>query len=611
MIQVTERIMASPTSYKPIAVFLHNVMPRNVGFLIAVAIFCAAVLLALSLVRKAGLWRERFIPPILAGLTALMGLLDIIAALVPSRLSARLFILENNLPFALRHGSHLAISLAGVGLVAISFGLARRKKSAWLITIVLLLTSIAAQMGKALNWEEASIALSLIALFIAARPSFHTLSDRPSLKQGMVFLIGTIIALIGYGLLGFGALAAKQHIRMGLIQDLLAILGQVVFGDPSPYAVVTKQDFLFLDSLSAIAYIGAGISLFLLLRPVLLRAGSGAADRSRAAEIVGRYGLSALDEYALFEDKSYVFTPQGSCLGFTLVGRRAITLGGPIGPREDRALAFGAFVKECKLNDWEPILYQAGESDLPLLAAVGLGSAICVGHDAIVDLSGWTMAGKKAQDFRTAINRLNKAGHRIIISRPPHPAHFVDSLREPSEEWLTARGGFEQRFASGRFDERYLDGCVIAAVIDPSGTPRAFANLLREGPKGMAVDLMRSGARAEKGSMDALFATILDWAKAEGCERFSFGLSALTGLGEHPDDPAFEKILARVTPRLESFYGYNGLHAFKEKFSPAWVPRYLVCKSLSSAPAALAAIAEAHVGQRLFSFWLGRFFPYK
>jgi phosphatidylglycerol lysyltransferase len=581
--------------------FIHALIPRGPGFLLW-GVAAAAVLALIIAARYSGLWRERFVPPLLASLTCLMGVLDVVSALSP-RLSGRLSVLEAISPLEIRHAGHLVTALAGLALVFLSSALLRRKRAAWTLALAALAASALAHLLKGIDYEEAACALLLALSFALARKSFHARSDRPSLRQGLLVLAGAAALSAVYGFIGFNAFSSRRGESMSAGNAFAATLGTVFAGDSSPYEPRRAFDRYFVFSVQAVAYAGAAVSLFMLLRPVALRRAATAAERSRAAAIVREHGTNVLDGYSLFEDKHYLFSPGGSVTAYVCAGRRAVALRGPIGPASDEGTAAAGFVAHCAEMDWEPVVYQAGENSLATFSAAGLEGRMKIGLEAVVSLESFSLQGKRAQDLRTALNRLEREGHSASVSVPPHPRGLVESLREPSDEWLTARGGYEQRFALGSFDPGYLEGCPLATVSDASGGTTAFANLIPEfGSGGIAVDLMRYGSRALKGSMDALFAATLSWAKAAGYSRFNFGLSALSGVGEHPEDPALERVVARFLPLLDRFYGYGGLHGFKEKFSPEWKPRYLVCAGPAGLPGALAAVARAHVGKGLLPF---------
>ncbi len=577
---------------------VHALLPKGGDFAlaaIAVMVALGAAVLASRLLGRRVL-AERAVPGTLAALTAVMGLLDVASAATPAP-PGSIAALEAISPLELRHASHLAAGFAGLALIYLARGLARRKRSAWVIAVVALTVSVAAHLSKGLDWEEAVLAAALAGAFMVARRSFHALSDAPSLRQGLGTLVGGTLITVGFGVAAFRALAARHERFLSIEDALRATFNVVLSGDAAPVTLSGPFDRLLPLSLSVAAAAVAAVSLVMVLRPVVLRAPASGADRLRASGIAARWGRNVLDRYALFDDKHYRFSPQGSVTAYVAVGRRAVALHGPIGPAEDRREAAADFLAHCLRSDWEPSVYQAGTEDLADLAAAGFGASLRIGHEAILDLSAFSLAGKRSQDLRTALNRAAKEGGRLAVSEPPHPSGFIASLRATNEEWLTVRGGFEQRFALGRFDEEYLAGCPLVVAVDAAGRAVGFLSLVGEFGSGrVAVDLMRSGIGAPRGTMDALFATALGWAKEKGYAGFNFGLASFAQVGEHPDDPPLEKAIAASIPVLERFYGFGGLAGFKEKFDPVWEPRFLVVRSSASLVPTLYAVARIHLG---------------
>jgi uncharacterized protein (TIRG00374 family) len=72
---------------------------------------------------------------VVALLTALMGLVNVISAVTPS-FAARVQIIEKYSPLEVRHGSHLTAALAGFALLSLAGSLWRRKRVAWLLTVI-------------------------------------------------------------------------------------------------------------------------------------------------------------------------------------------------------------------------------------------------------------------------------------------------------------------------------------------------------------------------------------------------------------------------------------------------------------------------------------------
>jgi phosphatidylglycerol lysyltransferase len=112
---------------------------------------------------------------------------------------------------------------------------------------------------------------------------------------------------------------------------------------------------------------------------------------------------------------------------------------------------------------------------------------------------------------------------------------------------------------------------------------------------------MRHHSYSEKGIMDFLFVSLFMWAKEMKVDTFNLGLSALAGVGDNEEDPAIERALNFAYNHLNRFYNFKGLHAFKEKFHPAWSPRYLAFPGIPSLPLVMPAVIRANVGGGLFA----------
>ena len=171
------------------------------------------------------------------------------------------------------------------------------------------------------------------------------------------------------------------------------------------------------------------------------------------------------------------------------------------------------------------------------------------------------------------------------------------SLRDISDAWLGLQHGGEMHFSDGWFEDNYIRNGHVMVVNAPDGNPTAFANLINEYQKNeITIDLMRHYQKVEHGTMEFLFARMLEWAKEKGYDTFSLGLSAIVGVGEKPDDPRVEKALHTISEYFSRFYNFKGLHNFKEKFHPNWEPRYLIYQGPASLPIVLSTLLNVHTG---------------
>ena len=537
-------------------------------------------------------WGVRFA----AILVALMGVINVISAVTPS-LSDRIKILETFSPLEVRHGGHLTAALAGIALLALAGSLARRKRVAWLLTLGVLGISIISHLTKGLDYEEALLAGGLMVMLILMNDHFHADSDRPSIKQGIWTLAGAMLFTLAYGVTGFFLLDHHYSVNFGFSDALRqTVIMFTQFYDPG-LVPITRFGKFFSDSIYFVGAVAFGYAGLMLLRPVFLREPATAEERTRAKTNVEKYGHSSLARFLLFNDKRYFFTPGGSVIGYTLVGRNAVTLGDPIGPLEDQLSAIKSFKEICQKNDWLPFYYQTLPETLDLYKQAGL-DALCIGEEGIVNLETFTLDGKAGKALRTPVNKFTNAGFKFVVHQPPLSDELLEELHTISDEWLTFMHGTEKKFSLGWFNDDYIRNSPIGAVYTPEGYISAFANFVPEYQLNeVTIDLMRHRHEMENGTMDFLFASLFRWAKEQGYKGFNLGLSALSGVGEQANDPAIEKVMHWVYENVNQFYNFKGLHSYKEKFHPEWSPRYIIYPGAANLAPGWLAVVQANSGR--------------
>ena len=107
---------------------------------------------------------------------------------------------------------------------------------------------------------------------------------------------------------------------------------------------------------------------------------------------------------------------------------------------------------------------------------------------------------------------------------------------------------------------------------------------------------MRFSRDAPKGVMEALFANLLSWGKSEGYHWFVLGMSPLSGIEQSPAASLWNRLGAFVYRHGEPVYHFQGLRAYKEKFSPTWEPRYLVYPGGMKLPRILTDVSALVAG---------------
>ena len=545
---------------------------------------------------KIGLW-------LVAALTALVGILNLISAVTPG-LPSRIAILREIYPFEVRAGSHIFAAVSGFILLTLASRLLRRKRIAWILTIVLLIISVVSHLLKGLDVEETIPALVLLVLLLLLRKNFTARSDRPSIAQGVRVLIGALLFTLAYGTTGFFLMEKQYTTQFDLPQAIIQTLTIFFTADNGGLSATTRFGSFFISSIYIVGASTMVYASWMLLRPVLLQIGGTDVERERALDIIKQYGHSSLAHFCLLSDKSYYFSPTGkTVIAYVPKGRGAIALGDPIGAPEDLPDAIMGYKEFCDRNDWYPAFYQTLPENLDTYKSLGF-KAVKIGEEGIVNLQTFTTQGKPGRNLRNSLNRFHKLGYEMKFYRPLISDELLDKLKVISDRWLNEMQGSEKRFSLGWFDRDYLRNCEIATVESQTGEIVAFANIIPEYQKNEAtIDLMRKLENAEHGVMEFLFVSLFQHYKELNYDGFNLGLSALSGLKENRQSPRLEGGLDYLYEHLNRFYNFQGLHGFKDKFNPQWESRYLIYTNITALPDVIVALIRADSGDRLWDYF--------
>lgn len=526
----------------------------------------------------------------------LLGVLNLLWATEVSLRSPFLIELAHVLPLHVTLSRPLPATLAGTILLFLWLCLSRRKRVAWALVLLMVGGELAARLLAGVFDRRAQLALLFFLLLLAVWRVFSVQSDALKLRRGVRLLIAAYPLSICYAMIGlffFGREAGQQMAFSALVREAAWMVSR--FTEPA-WLPGNGMAFTFVQSLYALSAIVMGYTLALMLRPVGLYRPPSAEERQRARRIVEAHGRSSMAYLALLDDKYYYFSPGGSLIAFTVKNRVAVTLGDPIGPPEDVAGTVDDFLRYCAERDWWPAFCLTYEDYLPIYAARGY-RALCMGHEAVVDLRSFRLEGRANKTFRKRYYRMLRLGYRVEFHQPPLSDELMAELRQVSQEWLAMTYGEEKRFFLGWFYDDYIRNCTVAAVHAPEGRIIAFANLMPEFQLNEStIDLMRHRQQMPSGTMDFLFVSLFLYAKAQGFDTFNLGLSALSGLGKRPGGFFVERLLNYLYENWSEYYNFKGLNDFKEKFHPKWVPQYLVYPGLLKMPAAWIAMARANSG---------------
>ncbi|MCC9144208.1 MULTISPECIES: DUF2156 domain-containing protein [unclassified Arthrobacter] len=375
--------------------------------------------------------------------------------------------------------------------------------------------------------------------------------------------------------------------------------------------VSTRSPGLVPESFPAVLlYEGVGVLFWtftcvLLLRSFLVPPYSPAtADRDRARALLTSTGGSTMAWMTLWPGNSYWFAPGGgSYVAYRMDLGAALTVGEPVGPREELRSTVEAFAAFCSANGTTACFYSVGAQVRDYSCALDF-SSLQVAEETVLPLGSLAFKGKKFQDLRTAMNQARKQGIRARwISYPTAPLAVKDQLYAISEEWVADKNMPEMGFTLGGLEE--VDDpevrCLLA--IDEDGTVHAVTSWLpvyRDGAvAGWTLDFMRRRGSGFRLGMDFLIASAALSLQEEGYSFLSLSGAPLARAKDQDDDageaPVMDRLLDRLGETLEPVYGFRSLLAFKAKFNPDYVPLFMTYPDPAALPAIANVLARAYV----------------
>ncbi|MCX7283132.1 MAG: bifunctional lysylphosphatidylglycerol flippase/synthetase MprF, partial [Novosphingobium sp.] len=497
--------------------------------------------------------------PVLLGAATFVagGMLLLSGALPP--VGWRIGALGDLLPLGVIEISHVAASMVGTALMLVAPGLYRRLDGAAVMARALLAGGVLFSLGKGLDYEEAGICLVLAVLLQLGRARF----DRRTALTAQPFGAGWIGATAMAALLaGWAGLFAFRHVPYS---D--ALWWRFALDAEAPR---------YLRAMLGCAVLLLGFATWRMLAPAahvpgpLPRAEEWATIRCILA---GATRTEAM--LALTGDKRFLISEGGDAfLMYQIEGATWVVMGDPVGAPEAWEGLLWRIRDMSHRQQGRLLLYEATSAVLDI--AIGLGLQIVkYGEEAVIDLAEFRLDAPDLRSVRKSERVAARAGATFRIIPAAAVPVILDELRAISDEWLAVRDGREKGFSLGWFDPAYLQSTDMALVMH-DGRPVAFANLwLTGGKEEASVDLMRHSNAAPRGTMDFLFVNLLGWAQQQGYRRFTLGMVPLSGIAGRRLAPAWARAAALVFRHGERFYGFRGLRAYKDKFAPRWIPRYL------------------------------------
>nr|WP_228549042.1 phosphatidylglycerol lysyltransferase domain-containing protein [Dietzia sp. SYD-A1] len=508
------------------------------------------------------------------------------------------------------YGTQLAASVAllvtgpiegGHGRRQLIFGAAPHALTVWVVSPLVVLAAVL-------------LTLTFTGRFFRMRASRRAVR-RATLSIAAVVL-GGFVAFVG-----LGAVVTEGVAASGLSDPSIAELAGDyparlippaylgLFG-PTLLPVSDAATALF-EWIGVAVWAGVIVILWRLLRA--RRRDEDPAAHERLRELLHTPGGSSLSWMTTWDGNEYWFTSQHppgrpSVVAFRVVGRVALTTGGPVGPPDQAGPAALEFAEHCALQGLAPCFYSVDDELAAALRAAGW-SSVQVAEETVIPLPDLAFTGKRFQDVRTALNRARKEQVTATWTTfAEAPLTLTQQIVAVSEEWVADKGLPEMGFTLGGIDELRDPEVRLLLAVDGDDVVHGVTSWLpvyREGAAvGLTLDFMRRRTGGFRPTTEFLIASAALTAKEEGLEFLSLSGAPLGHGRREPGDgaptakqdaTALSAALDRVGETLEPVYGFRSLLAFKAKFHPEYRPLHLCYPDAATLPAIGVAVGRAYL----------------
>ncbi|HEY8918785.1 MAG TPA: phosphatidylglycerol lysyltransferase domain-containing protein [Chitinophaga sp.] len=531
----------------------------------------------------------RLLPPVLI---FLLGMVNIFSVLTPP-LTDRLRLLHAYIPVGSIHASNLLVVFLGLVLLVTATFLFRGLRSAWIVALVVSLLSAIGHMSKALDYEEASLALITAVILLVTASQYRAKSNPQLVNIGVVTALATFAGVLIFGALGFYFLKARHFgIDFTWQHSLQAAFRGFMLMDDEDLHPVTRFGREFLSAIRVLGVSAWAFLFYTIIRPYLhVHQSNTALEKARF--YLSRYGDSAMDYFKVGEDKLlYISDDPEGFVAYRVANGFAIVLEEPVCREEDKLLLLQEFEQQCRKMGLRPAFYRVDEESVFYFNRLRK-KRLLIGQEAIMDIRGFTLSGKDKKSLRNALNSLANKGYTTTIQRAPQPAALIAELKAVSDEWLAQYEVKEMTFSQGAFDDAIQTQDVIT-VNNEEGKVVAFLNIIPDyAPGECTYDMIRKRSDAPGGVMDALIIALIQDAQQRNLQYLNLGLVPMSGIAQ-PQNTA-EQVVKFAYEKIRAFRHYHGLREFKEKYATAWTNKYLVYEhdfDLIQLPAALSKVMQ-------------------
>ncbi|MBV9000634.1 MAG: DUF2156 domain-containing protein [Solirubrobacterales bacterium] len=527
---------------------------------------------------------SRRVPAFAAVAAAVVGLVNIASALSPSIRWRGHLLLEFEPVEAIRLFHALAFP-AGIALLLVAPYLAKRRRRASQVAIVLMIALGLFDLLKGFDFEETIITWIAAIVLILGRDAFNVRHDPITLRSAMWRV--PLLGLLGIVATGVATWAGPGHPSPRTIAteglDLLRWQPGPIHYHHHLAWIPLGVHLLELGTLVAIAYV--------IFRPLAApRALPSPATRQVASDLVRAHGEDTLAFFKLRADEQYLFSQdRRAFVGYTIENGVLLLSGDPVGADE----AFPDLLRQVRefaeARGLKLAALGASQEMCPLYGELGLRT-IYLGDEAVVELERFSLDGRPIRKVRQSVSRLGKAGYEAEL----YELHSLDAATLKQLEDVVERGrqgaperGFSMAMESlqGQHDHETL--VVIAR--DGEGAIRGVLHFVPcYGRPAVSLSFMRRDPSTPNGLTEFLVVRAIELLRDRGIGELSLNFAAFAKWIHSPKKRR-ERVLGKLIALGNPFFQIESLYRFNAKFFPRWEPRFLVYEGALGLPRACLA----------------------
>lgn len=304
-----------------------------------------------------------------------------------------------------------------------------------------------------------------------------------------------------------------------------------------------------------------------------------------------------LAPFAMQSMKSYYFNVEGTAaiayctrLGFAVVS------GDPIGQQARFAALVSDFAAMCRSRGWRIIVLGCAEQQLGLWRdATVIGQSlrpVPIGRDVVIDVSRFSMAGRKYRNLRQAVQRTHNFG---ITTEIVNEQQLDDALAGELGEALYAahRGAHAERGFSMILDyalEGRYPGIKLIIARDRAGQVQGFHRYATSGGGGdVTLDVPWRRPGAPNGIDERLSVDMVTECRKHGGQRLSLAFAPFPEIFANKNRSLVENLYYALIHLGHSLIRLESLYRYLRKFHSFGQHRYALL-SMRHIPAALVVL---------------------